>query len=475
MLFPLVKRKEPLLGFALTAIVIAVLVIIFSVYDYRRVRARMRDALVDQGLMAVKTFQAFTLSGMSGRAPLNRERLIAIMRDICSFTAVNYFSFVFPNDWGITVSSDYEEPFSGIADIQQYQVLKPQEFKTVYADPECHELLLITPLVLDDNPYIGRKSARFYKTLTEKRHGSNMRSYKAGAPRLPVVIVCLSSRSIVELKYRIVLQSSLIGIAFFLLVSALIYVSIVRQQQRVISHALNEVRADNERLLKNLRFSDRLAILGRMAAAMAHELRNPLGSIRGFIQLFKKNSIKEHDQQMCRYADTVIGEIDRLNSVITSMLNFSRPVEPQLEETELHPFFSNVLRLIKQDATAKGIALISHVPDDLPVVSLDRNLFTQALLNLLINALEAMPGGGELTIEAHKKNSDTISIRIVDSGKGIPKEIQKQIFEPFFTTKPSGTGLGLATVEKVVTEHGGSIRVESIENEGSTFYIELPI
>lgn len=477
MLIRLVKRKEPLLGFVLTAIVIAVLIIVFSIYDYKRIQRRMEKSLVDQGLMAVKTFQAFTLAGMSGRAPLNRERLISAMREICHYTPVDFFAFVYPNNWGLKVGSDEEEPYAGIAEASSYQTLKTNEYRTVYTDPHRRELLLITPLVLDENPYTGRKSTRFYKIMTGKRGGSIMREFKQGdasVNRLPIVIVCLNSSSIARLKYRIFLQSALIGLAFFLLISALIYMSIVRQQQRVITHALNEVRADNERLLKNLRFSDRLAILGRMAAAMAHELRNPLGSIRGFIQLFRKKAVKEQDERMCRYADTVIGEIDRLNGVITGMLNFSRPVELQLEETGLHLFFRNVLRLVKRDAAAKSIAIITHIPEDLPMVLIDRNLFTQALLNLLINALEAMPEGGELTVEAYAKNADTISIRIIDTGTGIPREIQKQIFEPFFTTKPSGTGLGLATVEKVVTEHGGTIWVESMENEGSTFFIELP-
>ena len=479
MLNTLFNKKELVIGFVVTMIIVAVLIISASIYDYYRVRASMEHAVIREGLTAIATFQAFARIGMQGPSSLTRERLYDAVRETCFLTPVEYFAFIDPSNRVFKVTRDSEVQYVDPSLGARYRYLAPGEYKAEYCCPDCRELTIVTPLNLDSHGSMGIKTVRFYKTLLNRRRQGNilqqLRPARNNLHLLPLVMVGLPTDAIIDYRNRTIFVSTVTGLVFFLFITALIYLAIVRQQQRVITHALNDVRADNERLLRNLRFSDRLAVLGRMAAAMAHELRNPLGSVRGFIQLFRKKSLKEHDDSMCSYADTVIAELDRLNAVITSMLDFSRPVEPSFELTELQPFFRNVIDLFKQDAASKNVSIISHVPDNLPPVALDRNLFTQALLNLFINALESMPDGGELTVEISVKDPGLVCIQIVDTGKGIPKELQKQIFEPFFTTKASGTGLGLATVEKIVEEHGGSIKVESVVNEGSIFHIELPI
>jgi two-component system sensor histidine kinase HydH len=196
--------------------------------------------------------------------------------------------------------------------------------------------------------------------------------------------------------------------------------------------------------------------------------------VRGFTQLFRKKLEGQGDAKLCEFADLVIREVDRLNTVIGNMLNFSKPVEPQFEPQMLDQLVNNVFRLIRSDAMSRHVTLISHVPAALPRIHVDTTLFTQALLNLVINALDAMPQGGELTVEAHEGPAGNVHIAVRDTGKGIPREHLEQIFDPFFTTKPTGTGLGLATVENIVAEHSGSVSVESDVGRGSVFHIELP-
>jgi signal transduction histidine kinase len=291
---------------------------------------------------------------------------------------------------------------------------------------------------------------------------------------MPLAIVGLPTTDVQTITRQAVLHVLSLGLILFFLSSSLVYISISVQQHRSTALALAQARADNQRLLQGLRRSDRLATLGRMAATMAHELRNPLSSIRGFTQLFRKHAVLGNDTNLCQYADLVISEVDRLNSVITSMLEFSRPVEAHTELCDIRLIIESAFRLVRADATHRNIALVSHIAANVPRIPLDRNLMTQALLNLLINAIDAMPNGGSLAVEVSVAARGIVRLTVRDTGKGIPKEHLAQIFEPFFTTKPKGTGLGLATVDNIIAEHNATIRVESDVNKGTAFHIELP-
>ena len=227
-------------------------------------------------------------------------------------------------------------------------------------------------------------------------------------------------------------------------------------------------------LQDKVRRSERLASLGRLAAGVAHEIRNPLSSIRGFAQYFM-NRFKGHEEEQ-GYASIMVKEVDRLNRVVTDLLNFARPKEAH---RELHPL-ENILRhsvkLLGPELRKKGVEVEEEYEPDLPAALVDRDQLSQAFLNLLLNSLESIEGGGKIHITLKKEdNQHGIEVAVADTGRGISPEDLGRVFEPFFSTKRGGTGLGLAIVHQIVESHGGEVAVESREGMGTTFRITLPV
>jgi len=227
-------------------------------------------------------------------------------------------------------------------------------------------------------------------------------------------------------------------------------------------------------LQEKVRRSERLASLGRLAAGMAHEIRNPLSSIRGFAQYFM-NRFRGHEEEE-GYASVMVKEVDRLNRVVTDLLDFARPKEPRRELHHLENILSHSAKLLEGESRKKGVQLEESYEPDVPPARVDRDQLAQAFLNLLLNSLESIDGGGKIRIGLKKGNNrDGLEVAIADTGRGIPPEDLGKVFEPFFTTKRGGTGLGLAIVQQIVESHGGEIAVESTEGLGTTFRITLPI
>jgi len=232
---------------------------------------------------------------------------------------------------------------------------------------------------------------------------------------------------------------------------------------------LREIRDLQERV----RRSERLASLGRLAAGVAHEIRNPLSSIRGFAQFFQ-NRFKGQEKEQ-EYAAVMVREVDRLNRVITELLDFARPKEPHRESHNLQEILEQTLKVLEPELAGRNIGVEKNLDASLPRILADRDQLSQAFLNLMLNALESMEGEGKLRISLESEGASALTISIADTGKGIPPEDLERVFEPFFSTKRKGTGLGLAIVHQIVENHKGEIRVESREGEGTTFRITLPI
>lgn len=215
---------------------------------------------------------------------------------------------------------------------------------------------------------------------------------------------------------------------------------------------------------------ERLAAMGTLAAGVAHEIRNPLSSIKGFATYFRTKfepGSKDHE-----LAEVMIGEADRLNRVVSELLDLTRPSELRLADTVPAELLTHALRLVEDDCRSRGIAVQTRFGDVGPV-ALDADRMLQAVLNLLLNAIQAMPDGGTLSVSAQAVR-DRLELRVADTGPGIPREDLDRVFDPYFTTRNQGTGLGLATVRTVVEAHGGRVRIVSEPGRGTEVTLDLP-
>ena len=220
----------------------------------------------------------------------------------------------------------------------------------------------------------------------------------------------------------------------------------------------------------------RLAALGAMAAGLAHEIRNPLAGIKGAAQFLQGETLPDQGQTML---NVVIQEADRLNSVVSQFLEYARPFTLQTDHDHVNAMASHVLALFKAQGIPDDIHVQEELAGNLPAVQLDRPKMSQVLINLLQNALQAMPEGGKLTLRTlrrRRRNGEyVLEISVSDTGNGIDDATLEKLFVPFFTTKNDGTGLGLAISQRIVQAHGGQIDIRSRVSFGSTFIIRLPL
>lgn len=246
------------------------------------------------------------------------------------------------------------------------------------------------------------------------------------------------------------------------------------------------LRDDKHRkvLEEDLKRTDRLALMGTLAAGLAHEIKNPLGGIKGAAQLLRRAG--HRDPSVAEFTDIMIREVDRVNQLIEQLLDLSRPADLELAPVNIHEVLDQVLLLEGQTVAATEIQLRKRFDPSLPPVRADRAQLMQVFLNLIKNAFQAMGRSGTLTVTTRletdfhfrdraQATNRFIWVDIADQGAGIRDEDLPQIFSPFFTTKTNGTGLGLAICYRIIKEHGGTIRVESVEGKGSTFKVSLMV
>ncbi len=227
-----------------------------------------------------------------------------------------------------------------------------------------------------------------------------------------------------------------------------------------------------ERIGNQLQVSERLAALGRVTAGVAHEVKNPLNSMRLWLEVLKANMpVDPEPQQAVKMLDS---EIDRLDRAVKTFLNFTKPLEMKLEETDIRPLLQDVIDAARPSILRAGADLRVDLPSEFPSLMIDQQLIHQAVLNLLLNASEFTPKGGRITL-ALRRSGETAIISVADSGKGISPEDQKKIFQLFFTTRPGGSGIGLANTFRFVQLHNGQIEFDSEVGRGTTFRIELPL
>lgn len=240
----------------------------------------------------------------------------------------------------------------------------------------------------------------------------------------------------------------------------------------IVLRDLREIK----QLEKKVKQSEKLAAIGRLAAGVAHEVRNPLSSIRGFAR-FLAHALSDRSQER-EYAEIMVKEVDRINRVVNDLLAFAQPMKPNREATDISEIIDHTIRLMEVDARSRDVLIHRNISPDLDKLAIDGNQITQALINLILNALQALHTGGLIEVGAEADNSgNQINIWVEDNGPGIAYENKGKIFDPFFTTREKGTGLGLAIVHKIAENHGGEIRVDSPlpnKNQGCRFTIILP-
>jgi two-component system NtrC family sensor kinase len=225
-----------------------------------------------------------------------------------------------------------------------------------------------------------------------------------------------------------------------------------------------ELRAQGEALLR----SERLAAIGRIAAQITHEIRNPLSSIS-----LNAEELGERAPQARDLCEAIVREVDRLTAITEEYLRFARLPKPQLQRADLNETVRDLLDFVRPEMDAANVEVELSLSQALPRVHADVAQLRQLLLNLVRNAREAMPAGGTLRVST-RGGEGSVSIELRDSGHGIPRERLQRIFDPFFTTKERGTGLGLAMAQEIAQEHGGSLACESTPGEGTTFTLRLP-
>jgi signal transduction histidine kinase len=240
-----------------------------------------------------------------------------------------------------------------------------------------------------------------------------------------------------------------------------------------ISLAISRGLIQRDMILKDRQImqSEKLASLGQLAAGIAHEIRNPLGIISGSAETLLKQSDPETQREMAEY---IVEESERLNSMIGNFLNFARPKDLRLQSCDLVEVLSRTLQLIKPQARSHNVEIVSSIPDEPFLVRIDPGQIQQAIMNIALNALEAMPQGGVCDVALSKNGKNRVMIRWSDTGPGVSTENLPSIFDPFFTTKDKGTGLGLSIAHTIIEKHGGTISVSARPEKGTTFVINLP-
>ena len=244
-----------------------------------------------------------------------------------------------------------------------------------------------------------------------------------------------------------------------------------------IREEMKEMRVHYEDILVQKETAEKLASLGTIAAGLAHEIKNPLVSIKTLAQLlperFDDPEFRNH------FANIAINEVDRIGSIVSDLLDFAKSSEPKIESFDMVRVIGDTLLMLFPQLTQKGIIVKKRFAEDLPLIHGDHFQLKQVLLNLFINSMEAMPHGGTITVEVFKGEDvlhrNRLIVRVMDTGTGVREEDKIHLFEPFFTTKGAGTGLGLSICKKIIEKHNGEITIESVHNQGTTVTLTLPL
>jgi len=318
-------------------------------------------------------------------------------------------------------------------------------------------------------PGMGGRSGMNKRMMHNSLHQSIFEGFKREMDRLsgmqPILIVQLNSE---EFSYPI--RRQILQMVILLLVFGLVAVGGLLSLLTL--RGLKGSRLRLGKIEKELQRSERLAALGKMAAGVAHELRNPLSSIKGLALLLKSKSSDEGSS--VETADILVQEVERLNRSIEELLDYAKPAKLNKISLDINVVVEKTIQLVAMDMQAQGISLDSYLTEGLPEIMIDEDKLNQVFLNLFLNGIQAMANGGILTVSSIRRGG-TIVVVIEDTGSGVAKSNLARVFDPYFTTKNDGTGLGLAMSSKIVEEHEGKIILTSEPGKGTRVEVILPV
>lgn len=421
-----------------SASVILVIVVVMVAYlAVRRSEEAMANLLAEKGSSLLMVFESALRTGMRGPVGLQLQTLL---EEMTTSPDIEFVALTMP-DGVILAHSDHER----IGEYLKFEDKDIDAESIARLAPGEKEKWRITRSE-------GQRVFLLYRhfTLGRKDWSSDVPepTIFLGMDVSPFEITNNQNRSYVMM---LSLVTMLVGLACLL---ALWYAQRAAESRRRQSKAENEVI----RLEQEVQRNEKMAAIGTLAAGVAHEIRNPLSSIKGYATYFSQRFPEGSDDREA--ATVMVNEVNRLNRVITDLLGLAKSTDVKLKPVNVDGVVKHVLRLLRQNAANKNVKITLRLAPHVPPVMADMERLSQALLNLCLNGLDAMPDGGELTI-AVGGGFHRVCLLVRDTGEGISQEIMKKIFDPYFTTKLTGVGLGLPMVHKIITGHKGRIEVLS--------------
>ena len=438
------------------AIILILAVALVTYLSIRRSEEAMANLLAEKGTSLIMAFEGSLRSGIRGETGV---RLQVLLEEMARSPDIEFVAVTMPDG---TIVAHNERTRLGETLHIQGEDADEDRMAELNPGDETHW----TTINME-----GRRVFVVYRNFLPGRE-----SWPADLPQ-PTIFLGLDVSPFEITRSQNRAYATALSIVTFLM--GLLCLLAVSFAQRVTESRRRQFRAEDKvhELEEEVRRREKLAAIGTMAAGVAHEVRNPLSSIKGYATFFRQRFAEGTEEREA--ASIMVREVNRLNRVITDLLGLSRPSYVKPGSVDLGAIVTHVLRLIRQNAAEKHVDVVCRTSRRVPKVYVDMERLGQALLNLCLNALDAMPGGGTLTIAvARARNSVCLMVR--DTGTGMSADTLNHIFDPYFTTKGSGTGLGLPLVHKLVTAHGGRISVSSREaapgGHGETiFRIWLPL
>ncbi|ELA2607608.1 two-component system sensor histidine kinase ZraS [Klebsiella aerogenes] len=432
---------------------VVLLVLLFSamiVRDYGRETAAARQNIEEKGSVLIRALESGTRVGMGMR--MHHAQLQALLEEMAWQPGVLWFAVTDENG-KIIAHSDPQQVDTALYSPAQMRELKVGEQERWRRLAEPQPALEIYRQFRPLNP------ARGHHMGMMKRCNSAL-----AQPNVPqVIFIAFDSRELDAAQARGLRNMMIMLVAAALVIVATILAQFWFRRYRRSRQQLQEAMARKEKLMA----------LGHLAAGVAHEIRNPLSSIKGLAKYFAERTPPGGEAQ--ELALVMAKEADRLNRVVSELLELVRPAHLNYQPVDINALIHHSLQLVSQDAQSRGIELQFTPRPELTSIKADPDRLNQVLLNLYLNAMQAIGREGVIHVSASEADRQRVKIVVKDSGKGMSDEELQAIFTPYFTTKADGTGLGLAVVQNIIEQHGGTIRAESQPGAGAIFTLWLPV